>query len=188
MRHEAKPARAHQAEQRNAFRGRDLQARIAPCAVLLLEAGGPLLRRGEMKGIAYLEPAVDPQPPQRRNVFLSAAARCLIDMAGVAHAVVLHQPVKVGFGLEQDDTGRARGLPLRDSALLEQRDIYSRSSKGVCGGASNRTPADNGDVSAERSAVPRIGGPPRSGKPVGPIDGPITRFGQARPFYRRRRS
>ena len=127
------------------------------------------------KSIAHLEATLDPETAQCRYVVERSAPRNLVNMAGVAHAVLVRKLVEIRLRMQQDHTGRRRGLALRDSALLEQRNVDARRGERVCGGTPDRATADNRDVGLKVSAVPRIRRPPRGGNPINPIDSTVPR-------------
>ncbi len=116
---------------------------------------------------------------RKRSEVLERAAPCnLVDVAGIAHAVLFCKLVEVGLRLMHDDAGGARCLTLRNPALLEQRDVHASRGENIRSRASHGSAADNGDVGVEGPTVARIGWTARSGKPIEPIDSPVVCFGQ----------
>ena len=166
MRHQRETRDAQRPRQRCALERTNVQSRVTPRCVFLLEAGDAFRRRTEPNRGAGLQAALDSKAAKGRDVFERATASDLIDVPGVAHAMLLRKLVEIGLGLMDDDAGRSRRLPLRNTALLEQRDIHAGSREHICHGAADRTTTDDGDFSSKGAAVTGIRRPPGGGKSI----------------------
>ena len=138
----------------------DVEAGLAPRAVLLLKRLNAVRARAEMDGVANLKAALDAQPLQRRDVLERATARDLIDVARIAHAMLFGQLVEERLGLVHHDAGCATRLRVGEAALLEDRDVDSSSREHIRRRAAQRSAADDGHFGLQGAAMPRVRRPP----------------------------
>ena len=94
------------------------------------------------------------------DILERAAPRDLIDVARIAHAMLLRQLVEERLGLVNDDAGCAARLRVGEASLLEHRHVDARSREHIRRRATQRSAADDGHLGLQVAAMPRIGRPP----------------------------
>src|SRR5438046_879958 len=105
---EAEPVEADRPREGGSADRGDLEARFASRRVFLLQPRDAVGTDAGMDRLRRLDAAIDPQASNRREIFQGAAPRRLVEVPGVAKAVLPDQDVEIRFRLVHDDARAAR--------------------------------------------------------------------------------